>query len=91
MTAKTLTLRLNGDIPSHNEALKSLEYIKKTWNLKTDTSAIVMWLQMAQYKTESKHELELDLEALQAEYDELKKLLSEKISLDNKIKEFLND
>jgi len=91
MTSKTLTLRLNGNTSSHNEALKSLEYIKKTWNLKTDTSAIVMWLQMAQHKTESKYELECDLEALQADYNELKELLSEKILLENKIKGFLND
>jgi hypothetical protein len=89
MVSKTLTLRLDDDNSRHKAALESLEYIKETWNIKTDSGAILMWLQMAEHKTVSKYKLERELEELQTKYDDLRECLSDKNDIESRIMELL--
>lgn len=89
MIVKTLTLRFDDQDLRHKAALESLDYIKDTWNIKTDSGAIFIWLQMAQHKTESRYQLECDYQELQSKYDDIKELLSQKLDVEKRIKDIL--
>lgn len=90
MIVKTLTIRLDDENPKHLEVLKSLSFIKETFNIKTDSGAFIFSLANAISQHSKLESLSNDFDILENDYNSLISLLNDRNSINYEIDEILD-